>query len=116
MRSPEPEVPHPRPLAARCLPLIRNHRQPPTLGTSGALLHENWDYASAAADNVSITRATEPRVLRASIGVGLHKHFFRTQLGGSVKIDGINSLVGTERYDSANAAVDRGFNYVLSTI
>src|SRR6185437_2557064 len=84
--------------------------------SSDSLLHENWYYASAAADNVSVARATEPRVLRARIGIGLHEHFFRAQLGGPVKIDGVNSLVSAERYDSADAAIDRSFNYILSAI
>src|SRR6185437_12280650 len=46
-----------------------------------ALLHEDRHHTSAAPDNIAVTNATEPSVLRAGVGIGLHEHFLRAKLG-----------------------------------
>ena len=52
--------------------------------------------------------------LRAGIGIGLHEHFLRAQLGGAVEIDRVDGLVGAEREDAAHALVDGGVDDVLA--
>jgi hypothetical protein len=42
----------------------------------------------------------------------LHKHLFRTQLGGAVKIDRIHGFIGAERQNAAHPLIDRRVNHV----
>src|SRR5262245_2798487 len=64
------------------------------------LLPKNRNHAAAACQHVPVTRATEPRILRACIGICLHEHFFSAQLCGSVEIDRIDRLIGAESQDA----------------
>ncbi len=71
-----------------------------------ALFQKNRDHASPAAHHVPIARTTEARIFRACIGIGLHKHLLRAQLGGAVEIDRIHRLVGRERQNATHALID----------
>ena len=70
------------------------------------LFQKNRDHATAAAHHVPVPRATEARISSARIRIGLHKHFFRAQLGGAVEIDRIHRLVGAERQNAAHALIN----------
>ena len=77
-----------------------------------ALLQKDRNYAAAAANYVAVTRATESRILRAGVCVGLYEHFFRAQLGGAVEIDGIDRFVGAQRHNPAHALINGRIDYV----
>ena len=72
------------------------------------------DHAAAAADHVSIPRATEASLLCPRIGIGLYKHLFGAQLGRSVQIDRIHCLVGAESQDALHALVDGRVDHVAA--
>src|SRR5216684_6139181 len=79
-----------------------------------ALFEKNRDHAAPAAHYVTVTRTAEARIFRARVSVGLHKHFFRAQLGGAVQIDRIHRLVGTERHNAAHALINGRINHVAA--
>ena len=79
-----------------------------------ALLQKNRDHAAAAAHNVSISRATEPRLLRTGVGIGLHKNLFRAQLRRTVQVDRIHRLVGAESQNALYALVDGRVDHVAA--
>src|SRR5208282_3722381 len=76
-----------------------------------ALIQKNRDDAAVAAHHVPVARTTEAGI-RASIRIGLHKHFFCAQFGGAIQIDRINRLVGAERQNAAHALINRRINHV----
>src|SRR6266851_5510265 len=83
--------------------------------TPPPLFQKNRDHAPPAAHHVPVPRAAETRIFRARVGVGLHKHFFRAQLGGAVQIDRIHSLVGAERQNTAHSLINGRINHVAPT-
>ena len=76
------------------------------------LFQKNRNHAAPASHHVAVTRTTEARISSARIGISLHKHFFRAQLGGAIKIDRIHRLVGAERQNAAHALIDRRIDHV----
>ena len=74
--------------------------------------HRN--HAAPAAHHVAVARATEARVLRPGVGVGLHEHFFRAKFGGAIKIDRIYGFVGAQGQNSMHALVDGGIDHVAA--
>src|SRR5581483_11228588 len=79
-----------------------------------ALLEEHRDHADSAADDISVAGATEARILRSGICVGLHEHFLGTELGRAIEIDRVYGLVGTECQDPADTAVDGRIDDILA--
>ena len=78
-----------------------------------ALLQENWNHAAPAAHHVAVAGATETRILGARVGIGLHKNFFRAQLGCAIKVDRIHSLVCTQSENAAHALIDGRIDHIL---
>src|ERR1700730_11157970 len=75
----DPKASHPR---------IGN-RQHPSL----SLLQEIWNHATAASRHITVANHTKPTRARTRVSVARNKELVRAQLGSSVKVDGIRSLI-----------------------
>ena len=79
------------------------------------LLLKNRDHASPAPHHISITRATEPRLLGTRVGIGLHKHFLGAQLRGAVQVDRVDGFIGAQSKNPPHALIDGSINHVAPT-
>ena len=80
-----------------------------------ALLQEYRDNRSAAANDIAIAGAAETGLPAAGIGIALDKQFLRAEFCHTVKVDGVDGFIGTDRKDLFHAAVQRGIDHVLRT-
>ena len=81
--------------------------------TAGALRREERNHAAAAADDVPVADAGEPRAGTATVRVGRDEQFVGAQLRRAVEVDRVGGLVGAERDDAPDAGVERDVDDVL---
>jgi hypothetical protein len=81
-----------------------------------ALLAEQRDDASAAADDVPIADTTEAGAPGAGVSIGLDEQFFGNELSGSVEVRRIDGLIGAEGENVGDTGVERGVDDVAGSI
>jgi hypothetical protein len=74
------------------------------------------DDAPATADHVAVAHDGEPGIGRAGIGVAIDEELVADQLRRAIQVDRAARLVGRQRDDALDSAVNRGVDDVLRTV